>query len=203
MKYVFITGDSYCLYRDNPEEHWPARVAKKLELELLGEGYAGQGWWESRLDFVDKFVNNRDKYFDETPVFIFVHTDPLRPITAQEVHTDSEAYKFYVKHYLDEDVSYWCTTNWYKEINKYTKGKIVIHLHAFDTSTTIGKILEGTTLMPTLVDLSTVDHGGAVNILRNDKIHNAMNASKNHFTIDGNCRLADTILSVIKETNSV
>jgi hypothetical protein len=203
VKYAFITGDSYCLYRNNPEKHWPARVAEKLKLELLGEGYAGQGWWESRLDFVDKFINNRDKYFDQTLVFIFVHTSPLRPITAQKVHTDSEAYKFYVRHYLDEDVNYWCTTNWYKEINEHTKGKIVIHLHAFETTTNIGKMLEGTTLMPTLVDLSTVDHGGAVNKIRDDKILDAMNASENHLTIGGNCQLADKILGVIEETNGV
>ena len=200
-KYLYITGDSYCFYRDNPEKHWPAILAKKFNLTLIGNGFPGHGWWPSKLDFFEHYGPEcKNNLLEKTEIFIFCHTDIHRPVTGntnwiQALNPDFLEYHF--KFCSDPEVDHWCASHWYKELNEILNNKKVINLHCFDTNRDLRNSLPGKSFSTSLVDLSTVDHGGIANQRRSKEIENAMNKSHNHLTPSGNVKLADNLIASI------
>lgn len=184
QKYIFITGDSFCSYRKDPNAHWPAALAQRLGLELQGNGYPGQGWWMSRLDLVN--YSKTDK-FDNTDLFVFCHTEIRRPLTSNSIwrhgFTD-EHLEFYLKYINDPEVDIWAAEHWYNDINKLLHGKTVIHLYLNNQHPELYSQLRGKKVTPCLMDISHWCNG----------INNLMqNGYPNHFTPSMNLKLAEEL----------
>jgi hypothetical protein len=115
VSYLYIVGDSYCFYREDEDYHWPAIVAKKLNLQLQGIGFPGQGWWPVRKNLLD-YVNSA--YFDKTQYFVICHTQPERLLSSNPIFgvtsPESEhARKIWHTYIQTYDVSTWCMQHWF------------------------------------------------------------------------------------------
>jgi hypothetical protein len=194
-KFLYVTGDSFCAYRNNVEQHWPAKLASLLGLEIQGAGYPGQGWWPSRCDFTDYTLSDA---FQHTEVFVFCHTDIHRPLTSNNIWQHGftqQMVDFHTKHVLDYKVNLWTGGKWYKEIAQQLLGKNVVHLHCFNSNKTLRHLLGGLDIKTELVKLSRFNHSN-----NSDK----MNYSANHLTDLGNLVLANMLYnSVVQGSDQV
>jgi hypothetical protein len=194
-KFLYVTGDSFCFDRDDASQHWPARLAKLLNVELRGSGYPGQGWWSSRSEFMDYAHSDA---FQNTDVFVFCHTDMHRPLTANSIWTygfTQQMLDFYLKHISDSDVDLWTTAKWYEEITQKLQNKTVVNLHCFNSTQPLGHLLPGINIKVSLTDLSRFNHKNNIA---------AMNHSANHLTPRGNSVLADLVYnSVVQGSDQI
>lgn len=193
--YIYIGGDSYCFYRDNPAQHWPAGLAQALSLKLEGQGFPGQGWWPTRQHFVDYCNSSK---FQSTKIFIFCHTDIHRPLTGNKIWSygfSQEMIEFHTKYISELEVDLWTTENWYKEINARLFDKTVLHLSCFDSNKTMRSCLAGKVFDTSLVDVSIVNNGGDLNTHRSKTIIDKINAGHNHLTVEGNLALANFLVN--------
>jgi len=187
MPRIYITGDSFCAYRTDPDQHWPARLAKNLGLTLEGRGYPGQGWWPSCQDF-NWYIGSRK--FSETSVFVFCHTDLNRPITNNEYCKSGlteEQQEFYFRYLHDPAVNQWSANKWYREIATSLINKTVLHLHFGSSNQKLRSQLPGKHLTPELVTMTSWFSNGNTGLLQ---MHEGY---PNHFTPKVNAKLADLI----------
>jgi hypothetical protein len=195
MRKLFIAGDSYCFYRTDPEQHWPARLADNLNLELHGEGFPGEGWWPTRKKFIEYVASD---YFLETDLFVFCHTEPHRIISSNPnlLKGNFESVKeTYFKYIQSDDVSTWAVAAWYKELNDILKNKQVIHLQCFKHDEF--SILEGIRLQTPLLNISITSAAGNLDLPEwgGKVVLKKMNEYNNHFSPAVNQQFADFITS--------
>ena len=193
MAQLYISGDSYCFYREDPEQHWPARLAENLGLELAGAGYPGQGWWPTRRD-----LTSYDQ-LDQVEVFVFCHTDPERVLTDNPVFAYSnplreQATETWFKYIQSPVISQWCAAHWYRELNHVTQGRRVIHLRGFE-SVDMSR-LTGARMTTPLLKLAVEAVGGDY---QGDWGPRAaeMNDLHNHLPAESNRALADCLTQAV------
>ena len=190
--FLYVAGDSFCAYRSDIQQHWPARLAHMLGLELQGQGYPGQGWWQTRLDLLD-YINT--VHFEQTQIFVFCHTDIYRPLTGNKIWDSGftqDMWDFHIKYLLDYDFQEWASARWYQEISQHLHDKKIINLHCFETNKNIRNLIAGTHIEPELVKLSRFNNKDQI-----DK----MNHSCNHFNPQGNQILAQYVFDAISGEN--
>lgn len=199
--HIYITGDSYCFYRDDHQNHWPLILANLLGLKLEGQGYPGEGWWPSRQHIVDYAQSPK---FNLTEWFIFCHTDIHRPLTSNKHWVDGftdELQEFYLKYLSDSDFATWATAQWYQELGNILPSHKVIHLNCFDSNQHLRRQLTGKVIDIDLLDISVTDHSNSVlkykTRLRTPKLLACMNNSHNHLTSQGNQNLAKCLYNSI------
>jgi hypothetical protein len=95
-------------------------------------------------------------------------------------------------------VAQWAAAHWYQEINQLLENKTVLHVNCFDSNQAQRLLLKGTVLPTNLVDISTVDHGGAQGRLRSESLLEQMNLSHNHLTVQGNQGLAQQLIEIVQ-----
>ena len=156
MNEIYIGGDSFCFERRNPDRmnhSWPVILASKLNLKLNGTGFAGRGFWRTRLDLINYLKNNRKNNVD---LFILCHTNPDRLISSEYAsllvsgestvcygyngqydkilvpHNNKEISEMYYKYMYESEIHNWAMKQWFAELNVILKDKNVIHLFCFD-----------------------------------------------------------------------
>jgi len=200
MSYIYIVGDSYCFYRTDADTHWPAILAKKLNLELQGQGFPGQGWWPVRQHLID--YCNTDN-FDRTKYFIFCHTQPQRLLSSNPIFgilssEAEQARKIWHAYIQTNDVSEWCMQQWFYELNKLVQGKQVLHIQCFHINQEYISTLGGLKFAQPLLDLAIESAGGTKNSWETDNaVNQRMNQYHNHLSPDYNMMLADQIYKQI------
>jgi len=161
LKYIYITGDSFCFNRTSPTEHWPLILANNLGYELTGEGFPGCSWWPSRLDLI-QYKNQHRTKFNNTDLFVFCHTEQSRMLgdkrtyfgSDESISLKNEIREFYLKHVYNEKVNQWAMLQWFNELNNIVADKNVIHLFCFKDTEIISSELNGTKFKPDLFSLS-------------------------------------------------
>lgn len=192
MKSIYIVGDSYCFDRENSDAHWPAALAKLLNLSLEGKGFPGEGWWTSRTHLIN-YINSAK--FIDTEYFIFCHTEHCRVLSNDFV--TAEVKDFWFKHIQVDEITSWYTQKWYLEINDLLRNKKIIHLRGFH-SVDLGQ-LNGLKFTTPLIELSIRSAGGTRDNWHLDsKISKLMNENKNHLSPSDNIRLAERIHQVLQ-----
>ena len=145
MKNLIVVGDSFCHIRGTDASDfryphcWPNRLAQALNLNLLGQGIPGAGWWPLKQvlkKFSPEQINN-------TEYMIFCHSDATRLLNCNLHQNHFNRYEpnpkdeehlavtLYYKYILDEDFADWAQQMWLQEIsNTYADIKL-IHLYSF------------------------------------------------------------------------
>ena len=195
-KNIFIAGDSFCFHRDDANMHWPAYLARKLGLELQGEGYPGQGWWPTRKLLLQY---QRSPEYNNTELFVFCHTDPKRFLSDQPIDwNDFEIIKKVYFTYLQSDaVSDWCVENWYQELNGIMANQQVLHLSCFQHSQF--NLLQGKKMSQPLLFFAVEKAGGKIKEKNfgGQKIVDDFNRYHNHLSPTHNVELAEYIASLL------
>ena len=200
MKNIYIGGDSFCWDRRTVES-WPVFLANKLNLNLCGTGFAGRGFWNTRLDLIE-YLNNKD-IADNTDLFIFCHTSPDRTFSAtygkyltQEgmnpptPTNNKEIVEIYYKYLYDEKIHNWVMEQWFLELNEILANKPVIHLFCFLESKNLSERLNGHKLSTNLYEHS-LKSGSEIGDLRP-----MFNSSfLNHFSKNYNIRFANALVN--------
>jgi hypothetical protein len=187
MSNIYITGDSFCFWRENPAYHWPLILANKLNLTLTGQGYPAKSWWYARQNLYE-YKKSID--FNRTELFIFCHTEPLRILSTkitscfpEDIPDEFHANEVYYKHIYDEDFHKWAMTKYFHELNDMLANRKVIHLFCFKESLKLGfNICNG---YKNVVDLKS---------LMNKDINTEQ--SYNHFLPESNVQLADFLFDL-------
>lgn len=199
---ILIVGDSYCYFRADEQRHWPRRLANNLNLNLLGEGFPGQGWWPVRQFLLEY---SKTSEFNNTELFVICHTCPTRALTSNLnfVENYERANDAYYRYIYSDDVSSWAVTNWYNELNQLLDGKTVIHLMCFDHPEFFS--LNGIKITPTLLNISIVSNGGNLKLRHwgPKSVHHGMSTTDNHFTHSTNFRFGDFLTDVISKKTHV
>ena len=186
MKRLYIGGDSFCYYRKEVTD-WPNAVAAKLGCELRGRGFPGDSWWLTRTNLLENLAS-----FPDMQTFIFCHTNPHRPLSAQKLFKNHEAEQVkqqYLKYFADDEISLWTVTHWYQELNQLLAGRQVLHFQSFASSQEPFKLLEGTRVTTPLVELSLgADHSGSA-LINDDR--------RNHFSTEQNQLFAQQVLDCL------
>ena len=199
MNKIFIAGDSYCFYREDPINHWPARLAKNLGLELHGNGFPGAGFWPVRKLFLE-FAQTKN--FNETDLFVFCHTQPHRVLTSNPNFFENfdKNNEFYFKCIQSDDVDSWAVTTWYNELSTYLQGKTVIHLASFEHTELFSK-LSGLKLLTPLLDICILSAGGSLseNGWGDSKVRKRMNDFHNHFSPAENINFGNFLTNIVTE----
>lgn len=137
MKNIYIGGDSFCVFREDPKHHWPKILANLVKANMTGEGHPGYSWWPTRMSLLKYMESPAYKFTD---VFVFCHTQSYRIIAHNDSyksgawepgHESHEDFKVYMQTFFVEEFQYWCYKNYILELNKLLKGKKVIHLPCF------------------------------------------------------------------------
>jgi len=188
--FLYVAGDSFCGYSTNEDNHWPAILAKKLDLNLIVSSYPGLSWWNNRLDLLEYIKTD---YFKNTQYFIINHTYKDRIVSKNKNLVNYEkskdidlAKEMYYKHIYDPDLQNWITDNWYKELGLILKGKQVIHLIGFPDSLESLQLWNGLKCVTPLSLESAKEVNNDMSKLIND-------LRPNHFSVENNRKLADTI----------
>ena len=200
MSYLYIVGDSYCYHREDEDYHWPAILAKKLNLQLQGIGFPGQSWWPVRKHLLD-YVNSA--YFDKTQYFVICHTQPGRLLSSNPIFDSGSieadnAKKIWHTYIHTHDVSTWCLHHWFLEINKLLQEKNVIHIKCFEHDQESFSILKGLKFEHVLLKLaikSAVECVGVSthNWHKNHDVKKLMDDNHNHLSPQYNKILADSL----------
>jgi hypothetical protein len=194
---LYIAGDSYCFYREDPTQHWPAALAHSLDLNLTGAGYPGQGWWALRRDLI---AYSKTAAFDQTQVFVLCHTEPARMLTSQPIwNTGQEepVKEVYYKYIYSADVAAWAVEQWYQELNRLLQGRTVVHVPCFEHPEF--ELLQCTRLDQPLLELSIRSAGGSTDLAGwgGSEVRQRMNDLPNHLSPEHNIELAELIKSKI------
>jgi len=180
MSYIYVSGDSYCAWRNNPEKDWPLILANQLNLTLEGGGYPGQGWWPTRQHLLEYIES--DKFYN-TKYFVFCHTDPVRMLRPTNLSKPSElAEKIWFAEIHSREVCNWCASQWYQELNQLLPSRQVIHLRCFDSDLKVFVQLNGLKFTTVLVNIALESTNGD---------YKRINQGPNHFTPDYNIKFAN------------
>ena len=193
MNNIYIGGDSYCFHRGN-DTHWPYVLSNKLNLNLIGQGFPGRGFWRTRLNLI-QYLKKEDS-FKNTKLFVFCHTAPERMISSfytrgpgfalpEEPPNNDEIAKVYYKYLYEPNIHTWAMKQWFLEINELLAGKSVIHVFCFPSSAILSDKLNGYKLKESL-------HHKAVQL---DDLKNKNNTEErmNHFTKSFNVKFANAL----------
>ena len=181
--FIYIGGDSFCSERTS-FDHWPFLLAHLLKYKLQGEGFPGQGWWNTRQDLLSYCSSEN---FDKTQIFVFCHTNINRPLMSMSNGTPEfeQVSKIYYTYMENNDISIWQATMWYKELNNLLQGKHVIHIPCFRNKQGLQSLLNGIHVSPALINFAQPSGNYA-----------------NHFSRDQNRGLAQQIYQgVIEQRN--
>jgi hypothetical protein len=194
MNNVYIGGDSFCFWRNDSMNHWPKILANNLSLNLEGNGYPGRSWWSTRDDFINYMKTSE---YDNTDLFIFCHTEPLRILSTkvQLCSPDSVSEKLrlneiYYKHIYDEEFHNWAMVRYFEELNFMLKNKKVIHLFCFSMTRNLGiDILSGYKTDTDLWSLVQKDFDQQNKNINTEKTYN-------HFLPDTNQKIANFLTNL-------
>jgi len=199
---IYIGGDSYCYYREDPAQHWPARLANQLGLELQGQGYPGSSWWLTRQHLLAYIRSDK---FADTQYFVVCHTDHNRILTSNPIfqlgdNNSNEraradiARKVWYSDIQSDDVTYWCQQQWYQELDQLLVGRRVVHLPCFAPSPHSHGLVSTTPLL----DLAVVSAGGQLNSWGSSTdVRQRMNQYANHLSPEYNIKLAHWLAQVL------
>jgi hypothetical protein len=184
---VYITGDSFCAYRNLNFNDWPALLAQRLNLQLSGIAFPGCGWWPIRAPLIEHVK----EHGSSTKLFVICHTDCHRPLSAQQVlygRHDTEmhkAWETYYRHFQDNEIDYWVLNKWYREVNDILCNYHVIHLQCFMSTSLEFSNLRGCRIVTSLSECSLSYAPSNVTLIEDKR--------RNHFSPEENFWLADQI----------
>lgn len=154
MNNIYIGGDSFCFERNDStkiKHSWPVVLASKLNLKLKGTGFAGRGFWRTRLELLNYLKDNYNN--NNTNLFVLCHTNPDRLISSEYAsalvdagydkipapHNNKEITEMYYKYMYEPEIHNWAMKQWFLELNEILKDKNVIHLFCFEQTVWIEK----------------------------------------------------------------
>lgn len=193
MENIIIVGDSFC----SSAEHWPRRLANKINLNLICHGIGGQSWWNVR-----KFLFNLDNTILETAAaIVFVHTNSGRLPTSNETigqinHNNlsddeiGQSVRLYYKYIHDPEFLTWAQQQWFREISMRWGSKKLIHLHSFPWSLPCADLLKGTNVTTNLTAIS-------LNEISAKKVELFNDPRPNHFNEHNNNELANQLAELL------
>jgi len=193
--HVYIGGDSYC-YARGPST-WPYVFADRLNATLEGIGFAGRGFWRTRLHLMEYL----DKGYD-ADLFVFCHTEPSRMLSstyAGGIHkafdlnsqippNNREIIKIYNTYLYDQDVHDWAMSQWFLELNEILKQKPVIHFFIEHPTKQLSEQLNGYKL-----ESSLFTHTRNSNVGSLDPLVENYPKVVNHFTTDYNIKFGNAL----------
>jgi len=201
---ILIIGDSFCGDRNSPD-HWPYILLEKLtgrnDKIVRGMGFPGASWWSTRKELIRQFHEH------ELPkILILTHTEPSRipsdedlPLNTSTILNNQTSTidkevritaKNYYQHLYSSEFSEWAVLRWFEELDNILdkhRISITIHLYSFDTTNwTKSKVRytfkNGVTSNEVLYNLQTSD---------------CLFSSPNHFSIEKNKILAQSLFKII------
>lgn len=192
---IYIGGDSYCYSRDYPS--WPYVFTHKLNANLKGKGYAGRGFWKTRLHLIEYLNTGND-----ADLFVFCHTEPNRMLSStyaggiamafdfdSQIPTNNkEIIKMYNTYLYDQTLQNWAMEQWFLELNELLIGKSAIHLFISSPTQRLSEKLNGYKLKTSLfIHTINAEHEvGDTKPLTNTSLIN-------HFTIDYNLKFGNAL----------
>lgn len=199
MRYIWISGDSFCWQRKNPETDWPLILANQLELKLEGEGFPGQHWWPVMKTLLDYAQTEK---FSQTEYFIICHTDCDRLITPPPVvrFTPKEREhisEIYFKYIYSREMMQWMSEMYFNDLNRILTDKKPIYLNIF------GEIGEGSETDKHLFNnilngMKTAPDQNLRDFVKHDYNACGPDTHPNHFTPDQNQKFAEIMFSNIQ-----
>lgn len=152
MNNIYIGGDSFCADRQSWKTTWPVILANKLNLNLAGRGFAGKGFWPTRLDLIEYLKDEHNS--KNTDLFVFCHTLQDRLLHTEYAKdlvgawrdvppNNKEVAEMYYKYLYDPEVHMWAMKQWFLELNEILANKTVIHLFCFNPTVIISDRLNG------------------------------------------------------------
>ena len=180
---LIVVGDSFC----SAAEHWPAELAKHLDLQLICHTQgAGQSWWDARTWLQNLSTNQ----IDCASVMIFAHTNAERIPTdnkqlgridhsAPATTETAKAIQLYFKHVFCPPFLSWAQQQWFKEISETYGHKKLVHLHCFPGTLNHSALLKGLNVTTVLTALSLNELGSKEFALYNDMRPNHLSAKNN------------------------
>jgi len=153
---IYIGGDSFCADRQDWVTTWPVILAKKLNLNLAGSGFAGKGFWSTRLDLIE-YLKDEDNS-KNTDLFVFCHTSEDRMLHTEYARdlvgvdwrgapsnpfNNREVVEMYYKYLYDPEIHTWAMKQWFIELNEILANKTVIHMFCFESTASLSPILNG------------------------------------------------------------
>lgn len=189
---IFVCGDSFCFYRDNPDTDWPLILSNLAGLNLTGMGFPGQSWWVVRK-FLLSYKNTED--YEKTKVFVICHTEPNRMLIDQVPPgiENGKLHDLYLQYFHSDSISEWCNKQWYKELNEILSDKVVLHIQGFQNTDQYFNSLNGIKFTQPLIDLSLDEIGN------NRQKFRIGDNRRNHFSTDNNKKLAHKFYQLIKD----
>jgi len=181
--YLYVGGDSFCSER-SWQEHWPLMLADLLGYQLKGQGFPGQGWWNTRKHLISYLDSELSA---QTEIFVLCHTNINRPLMTMKNGTErfQEVSKIYHTYMEDDDISSWQASCWYVELNRLLKNKTVVHIPCFRHGQKLQDLLEGIRVTPALINFAQTGEEWA-----------------NHLSPDQNRLLAQQLHRIITDSGS-
>jgi hypothetical protein len=188
---LYVGGDSFCFYRDNPNTDWPLIMANKLGLSLQGQGFPGSSWWLTRKNLKD-FLDSKD--YTANDIFVICHTDYSRPpisyfpkigFTASR----EEINRLWLTHFFSQEFSDWALTSWYSELNTWLRNHFVLHLNCFEYEKKFANKLDGIVYHNSLLNVSKQEMSKPSDMM--------YDARRNHFSTEKNQWMADELIKII------
>jgi hypothetical protein len=204
LKNIIITGDSFCHipkaeHRAVAEyQHkwdvWPESLAKKLNLNLICQGFPGELWWQSKvyLDNMDPDVKNNTEFL------IICHTHHSRIANSLfnkhqvrlKPENDDKLNFYHTYIYLDTHAA-WCQQQWMKEVSINWNHVKQIHLHGFRETLLMKSSLSGVNVVPCLTALSLNELGGT------STMDLGVDTRANHFNQFNNDLIAEELYQIV------
>jgi hypothetical protein len=183
---IYIAGDSYCRYREDPRAHWPRRLAERLDLQLHGWGFSGASWWPVREHIL---AYRATEFWDQTELFVIAHTQYQRPITANPNFKPNKesADRAWFAYIQSDPVQRWTNSKWFRELNTILQGRRVIHVPCFANPEF--DLLDPVRVERPLLELSAES---------TDNDYSLMNRLPNHMTAAYNQRVAASLERVYR-----
>lgn len=186
---LYVGGDSFCFYRNDPDQDWPLILANQLNKKLQGIGYPGSSWWLTRKHLLE-YIKSADYTPDD--VFVFCHTDSSRPLldyypVISVTPSFEELNKMHFRHFYSEDIAQWALENWYRELNTIVDKHTVLHLFCFSHAGS--EVLQGIIFRPTLMAISMRETKNLQDFVAD--------ARRNHFGPKNNQWLAGQLFDIL------
>lgn len=178
--FVYIAGDSFCSERHS-QEHWPWALSHLLGAELRGQGFPGQGWWNTRKHLLEY---SQSPEFSSTQAFVICHTSIDRPVMTLSNKDPGfdDCSRVYYAYMANDEISAWQARHWYREINDILKDRLVLHIPCFRTGLRLQDELMGLRVTTPLINFSQTGHEWA-----------------NHLSPDQNRALAQQLAAIIEQ----
>jgi len=190
---LYVGGDSFCEFRDNPNTDWPLILASCLGLPLQGQGFPGYSWWMTRKHLL-QYKDSAE--YNPSDVFVFCHSEPNRMLLDYTIdHTTAspeQLKEMYFKHFHSDAISEWTTIQWYKELNDILRGHKVLHVQCFANTQHYFDTLDGLKFTTPLMELSLKEEDGNIDKFLFDK-------RRNHFNTENNRQLAEQFYKLLSK----